>query len=300
LIPFKIIYAISINMDNGLICPEAYSNPQTSYYADADTAIIAPTLVSPITLEAADRTSAAFLTVGGAAEGVYQGAVSIQSGANGVQADTQVAITARSAAAGAIVEIGDNAQASNLLYIAGAQGVAQVYDEKYNQPVSLQPITLSATSPLAQPIVGNVGEIFRCSQAGVAASAVNAIGTNFQVPRTGWYCLQIEMKLQNAVAPAAPDINVPIVAAGGIDIGQTLSWAVIQGSVVEPYGLLETVAQEFAAADILVQGGNVVRQYVSQHLLAAGTTYTFTLKSSSALWNIGSGGVLKAELIAMC
>lgn len=284
---------------NGLMCPEAYANPETPYYADADTAIVAPTLVSPIALEAADRTSTGFMTVGGLAEGAYQGAVSIQSGANGVQPATQVCLTGRSTATGCIVEVGDNAQAVNQLRIAGPSGTSLVNDPVYNPAASLKALTLSATNPLCAPTPGNVGELFRCAQAGVAASAAAAIGTNFQVPATGWYCLQIEMALGNAPAPAAPDINVPIVAAGGIDIGQTLSWAIIQGVVVEPYGLLETVAQEFAAADILVQGGNVVRQYNSQHLLAAGTTYTFTLKSSSALWNIGTNGQLKAELIAM-
>lgn len=290
-------------MDNGLICPEAYSNPVTSYYADADaaTTLVEPTLVSAIGLAASDRSSTGFLTVGTAAEGAYQGAVSIQPGQNAAEpVGNQVGITVRAVANGVSVDIGDNAQTVNELYISGASGSSLVFDQKYNPAVSLKALTLSGTNPLCAPAVGNVGELFRCEQAGVAASAAAAIGTNFQVPTTGWYSLQIEMKLQNAPAPAAPDINVPITAAGGIDIGQTLSWAIVQGVVVEPYGLLETVAQEFAAADILVQGGNVIRQYVSQHLLAAGTTYTFTLKSSSALWNIGSGGQLKAELIAMC
>lgn len=264
------------------------------------------TLVSPVNLKAADSSSEGAIYVDGAAAGGYQGAVNITPGVNASSAFAGDGITVRTTpgsvagTAATTVEVGANAQGPNHLYIAGLSGVGEVYDEVYNQPVALQPITLSATNPLAAPDPNNVGEIFRCIQAGVAASAAAAIGTNFAVPKTGWYCLQLEIALGNAPAPAAPDINVPITAAGGIDIGQTLSFVITKGVVVEPYGAMEYVAQEFAAADILVQGGNVIKQFVSQHLFAAGETYGFTLKSSSALWNIGTNGQIKAELIAMC
>lgn len=298
---------------NGLLAPQAtYGALSESYYLSKDAPIIAPTLVSPITLQSggAEGTLAVpaeiFVPGPDHASPAYAGAVRISPGANVDAPNGAAGVVIRAVegtvagTAATVMEIGTNGESPNQLLIAGADGLSQVYDELYNQPVALQAITLSATNPLAAPDPANVGEIFRCVQAGVAASAVGAIGTNFAVPKTGWYALQLEIALGNAPAPAAPDINVPIAAVGGIDIGQTLSFVITKGVVVEPYGAMEYVAQEFAAADIVVAGGNVIKQFVSQHLFTAGQTYSFTLKSSSALWNIGTNGQIKAELIAMC
>lgn len=289
---------------NGLMGAAAFRKPGVPYYLQdsAEVTLTQPILVAPVTLESFDRQGAATLSVGGEAGGVpgpYTGCINLSPGASsgGPAAD---GLTIRAIADGVSVEVGTNAQDANILSIAGPSGLSQVNDPIYNPAVSLKALTLSATNPLCAPDPANVGELFRCAQAGVAAAAVSAIGTNFQVPVSGWYSLQIEAKLENAAAPAAPNINVPIVAAGGIDIGETLTFAVVKGVVVEPYGVQEMVAQEFAASAILVQGGNVIRQYVSQHLFDAAETYSFTLRSSSALWNIGTNGQIKAELIAMC
>lgn len=293
---------------NGHVLPPAFASPGTPYYvsAGAGSEVPQPVLIAPITLQANPEEGAldvpAAIQVPGAdsADPVFVGGVNIVAGGNAASEDGAAGVIIYAAAGGAtVMEVGDTS-AGNKILINGASGLGQVYDEVYNQPVSLQPISLSATNPLAAPDLANVGEIFRCTQAGVAASAAAAIGTNFVVPKSGWYSLQIEIALGNAPAPAAPDINVPIVSAGGIDIGQTLSFAIAKGVVVEPYGAMEYVAQEFAAADILVAGGNVIKQFVSQHLFDETQTYTFTLKSSSALWNIGTNGQIKAELIAMC
>jgi hypothetical protein len=292
---------------NGLMGAAAFRKPGVPYYLQdgAGAVLRQPTLVSEIDLESADGSSSAQLSVVGlegspAALSVYSGSIGLRPGTSSLGA-APAGVNIRSLANGVAVEVGtDGAGIVNTLGVAGADGVSQVYDELYNPAVSLKALTLSSTNPLCAPVVGNVGELFRCAQAGVAASAVAAIGTNFQVPVSGWYSLQIEAKLENAAAPAAPDINVPITAVGTIDIGETLTFAVLDGVVVEPYGAQELASSEFAVASILVQGGNVIRQYVSQHLFEAGTTYTFTLRSSSALWNIGTNGQLKAELIAMC
>ena len=292
---------------NGLIAPPAYKNPEVPYYLvdDAGTVINQPTLVSAIDIESTDRTASAQLSVVGL-EGsppaltVYSGSIGLRPGTSSLGA-APAGVNIRSLANGVAVEVGtDGVGIVNTLGVAGADGVAQVYDELYNPAVSLKALTLSSTNPLCAPVVGNVGELFRCSQAGVLASATAGVGTNFQVPVSGWYSLQIEINLGNAPAPAAPDINVPITPVGTIDIGETLTFVVAQGVVVQPYGAHECVSSEFLASAITQQGGNVIRQYVSQHLFAAGTTYTFTLRSSSALWNIGTNGQIKAELIAMC
>lgn len=283
---------------NGLLAPQAtHGNPEISYYARAD----APVIVEPLFIEAKDKTTTAALYVDGAASGAYQGAINIVPGGNGVSAIPAAGITIRTGAAqSTIAEVGTNTIANNLLLIAGTSGTGQVYDEVYNQPVALQPITLSATNPLCAPTVGNVGEIFRCSQAGVAASAVSAIGTNFQVPKTGWYALQMEVKLGNAPAPAPTTINVPITVSAGVNLGELLSFAIAQGVVNEPYGLMEVSSNEMCVSEVLTQNSIVVRNYASLHLFTAGTTYTFSLRATSALWNIGDAGQIKAELIAMC
>lgn len=287
---------------NGLISEQASSRPGLPYYVSKDEPLLNPSLISPVQLLSADLEAQAEIVCRGLNAGVpspYTGAIKLLPGASSVGAAAE-GLTVRSVGGGTQVEVGTDGETPNVLAIAGASGLSQVYDEIYNQPVALQPITLSATNPLCAPIPANVGEIFRCTQAGVAASAAAAIGTNFQVPKSGWYALQIEMSLGNAPAPAAPDINVPIVAIGGIDLGETLTWAITDGVVVEPYAVQEFVSQEFAASAIVQQGGNVIKEHVSMHLFQAGTTYTFSLRSSSALWNIGTNGRLKAELIAMC
>jgi hypothetical protein len=291
---------------NGLLAPQAtHGNPEVSYYARANGGrLVAPTLVSPIELVSADGNASADMTVQGFEGGVvsvYTGSIDLRPGTSSVGA-APAGVNIRSIANGVAVEVGtDGAGIVNTLGVAGADGVAQVYDELYNQPVALRDITLSATNPLCAPDPANVGEIFRCSQAAVAAAAVGAVGTNFAVPKTGWYALQTEVKLGNAPAPAPTTINVPItVAPGGVNLGEVLSFAIADGVVVEPYGLMEVSSNEMAVSEVLVANSIVVRTYTSMHLFEEGTTYTFTLRASSAVWNIGEAGQIKAELIAMC
>jgi len=184
---------------NGLMCPEAFSNPQTPYYVDADggaAVIVAPTLVSPIALAAADRTSTGYMTVGGLAAGGYQGAVSIQAGTNAVQAANQVCLTGRSTATGCIVEVGDNAQASNLLLIAGAQGTAQVYDEKYNQPINT---TAVASSTGSLPAAGG-------------------FGFSYTPDKTGAYMLQVNINIRNADSIPVDGFIEWIMSAAGSEV----------------------------------------------------------------------------------
>jgi hypothetical protein len=288
-------------MSEGLICAPAFQNATTALYLKKGDEIVSPVLVEPVVIKAQDQTTAATLFVDGAGAGAYQGAINIVPGTNGTAVAAGAGITVRTAAGpSTIVEVGTNAQANNLLYIAGASGVSQVNDPVYNPAVALKAITMVASNPLCAPAAGNTGEIFRCAQAGVAAAATAAVGNTFTVPKSGWYSMQMEVKLENAAAPAAPSINVPITPVGTIDIGETLTFAFVQGVVLEPYGAMECVSSEFLASAITQQGGNVIRQYVSQHLFQAGSTYSFSLRSTSAAWNIGENGQIKVELIAMC
>lgn len=297
---------------NGLALPQAYAAPNKPFYLDAAEQIVEPTLVSPITLQgnAAEGALAvpAEINVPGAAHATpaYVGAIKLQPGGNVASPDGAAGVVIRAADVGGagepstVMEVGTDGEGPNQVLIAGALGLSEVYNPFYNPAVSLKEISLSATNPLCEPDPANTGEIFRCAQAGVAAAAIAAIGTNFAVPESGWYALQIEVELGNAPAPAAPTINVPItVAPGGVNLGENLSFAIAQGVVIEPYGLMEVVSNEFAVSEILVQNSIVVRTYTSMHYFDTDNTYTFTLRASSPVWNIGAAGQIKAELIAM-
>jgi hypothetical protein len=287
-------------MDNGLIAPEAYANPQTPYYIDdaAGTVIDEPTLVSTIALRSADSTSTGFLTVGGAAAGLYQGAVSIQAGDNGVAPGNQVCLTGRGAATGCIVEVGDNAQASNLLLIAGALGTAQVYDEKYNQPVSLQPITKQQTEPAIAP--ANPEEVLRCGQAGIAA-AIATPGSQanfFQVPRTGAYMVQTEIAVGNAGVPNT--VVIPSTLVAGVPIWESISLSFrIQAGASVPYASFEVLGGDYYGDQAFASNSFITKTFTSVAILTAGVQYVVTLNAGAG-WNIGDGGQIKCELVAMC
>lgn len=284
---------------NGLICCPAFANVDTPLYLARDVPIVAPTLVAPVAIASSNLGTTAYIGVQGSSASEYQGAISFTTGENTNQsAPARDALTLVSETNGTLAYVGADDTNANTLAVNGSAGLSRVFDEVYNPAVSLKAITLSSTNPLCVPAPGNVGEIFRCSQAGVLASATAAIGTAFEVPKTGWYALQIEVKLANGLVP---DINVPItVAPGGVNLGEQLSFNIVQGVVVEPYGLMEITSNEFAVSEVLSANSLIVRVYSSLHLLDSTETYTFNLRSSSAVWNIGSGGQLKAELIAMC
>lgn len=299
---------------NGLLPPAlTHSAVTNSYYLTKDAPVIdeptliAPTLISPVALLSADSAASASMTVTGLSGGApapYTGAVTINTGGSSA-GPSAVAITSRAGANGAIVEIGANAQASNLLLIAGASGTGQVYDEVYNQPVALQAITMVSQTPLCVRDPANTSEIFRCAQAAVAAADAGAGQTNrFTVPKSGFYALQMEVNLFNAPAPAAPTVNVPAVVAGGIDVYGALGFTLSNGVVVIPYGSHEMVGGELFSSDCLLANSGVNKIHCGMYLLAAGTTYSFTMAANrpagSTAWNIGDAGAIKAELIAMC
>jgi hypothetical protein len=284
---------------------QTMSNVKDERFLKVGVPIVSPTLVSPIALQSADAASVGFLTVGTAAEGAYEGAISIQPGPNtAAPTGNQVGITVRATADGVAVDIGDNAQPVNELFISGPDGSSQVYDEKYNQPVALQNITLTNVSPTNVVDTANPGEIFRCDQAGVLASATSAIGCRIQVPRTGFYMVAAEVKLGNAPAPAATSIVVPInVATGGFNIGESLTMSFVgpnPATTITPYSLMDINSLDFSQLQILTQNDGPVRQYTWMQKFDSTETYTFLFKAGSALWNIGPAGQIKVELIAMC
>lgn len=296
-----------MSSDNGLIGSSAYRKPGVPYYLEdgGEAVLRQPTLVAPITLESFDEQAQASLSVSGFEAGApypYTGAVRISPGGSSL-GPTSDGITVRSVAGGAQVEIGTDSQTVNNLMIAGAQGLSRVYDETYNQPVSLQGLTITNVSATNVYDVNNPGEFFRCTQAGVAASVAAAIGCTVRVPRTGWYMVAAEFALQNGPAPAPTTVNVPIDNASGYNIGETLTmgfYGPTPAVTATPYSIMDIGALDFSQSQILTAGDGPVRQYTWMQLFDSTQTYRFLFKASSPNWNIGAVGQIKAELIAMC
>lgn len=297
------------------------SNVQSERFLRVGAPIDAPTLVDPVFIQGNPAEGGlavpAEIRVPGTTHGdpAYVGAMKLLPGGNVAAPEGANGIVIR-AAAGAlpdsvatVVEIGTDAEGPNQLLIAGDDGLGQVYDEKYNQPVALRNVTLSNISPTNTVDTANPGEIFRCIQAGVAQSAIAAIGCNFQVPKTGFYAVAIEVRLGNAPAPASQSIVLPIGVSGGpvpsvgTNIGGALTFAFTgpdPATTNTPYGVTEVNAVELSQTDAYTVGGLVIKQIMYMQLFDSTELYTFTLKSDNALWNIGTQGQIKAELIAMC
>jgi len=144
---------------NGLMCPEAYANPETPYYLDdaAETVIQEPVLVAPITIRSNDLQANAILSCRGFTGGVpapYTGAIKLIPGSSSVGTAAE-GLTVRSVGGGTQVEVGTDGETPNVLAIAGASGLGQVYDQKYNQVIKGTQVA-GSTSALPVP-AGPIG-----------------------------------------------------------------------------------------------------------------------------------------------
>jgi hypothetical protein len=275
------------------------------YYAKADAPVIAqPTLIAPITLESADGEGTALMTVSGFEAGAayeYTGAISLRPGASSLGPASD-GITMRSVAGGVSVEVGTDSQTVNTLSIAGPSGLAQVYDEVYKQPVALRDITIVGTDPDTAPQAGNVAEIFRCAQAAVQQAGAGTPQFNrIQVPRTGAYMLQTQVLMGNDQGEPNT-VVLPSTLVGGVPVWNSLELSMSEfGTVLlVPYSLVEVTGGDFQAIDTFASGSFTTRTFSQIVFLDATKVYAIVLAANSPLWNIGSGGQIKTELIAMC
>jgi hypothetical protein len=289
---------------NGLIAPPAFKNPEVPYYLTDNVPVIPqPTLVAPITLQSEDGEGTALMTVSGFEDGAayeYTGAISLRPGASSLGPASD-GLTMRSVADGVSVEIGTDSQTVNTLSIAGPSGLAQVYDEVYKQPVALRDITIVGTNPVCAPTGG--AEVFRGAQAAVAAAAPGVPPTVFnriQVPRSGAYMLQTEIRMGNGAG--ANTVVLPSEVVGGVPIWYGLQVGMTEfGTViVVPYSNFEVIGGDFQAVQTFETNGLTIRTYSVVVVLDATKVYTVGLVSGNAAWNIGSAGQIKIELIAMC
>lgn len=147
---------------NGHVLPAAFASPGTPYYAQASGGVIAqptvlqPTLVAPITLQGQSDEGGlqvpAKIDVRGDehTSPIYVGAVAIRPGGNDAAPTGSNGIVIRAIdgtpGVGTAVEIGTEEEGPNHLYIEGADGQAEVYDEIYNQVIKTDPVDSYAGS----------------------------------------------------------------------------------------------------------------------------------------------------------
>lgn len=265
-----------MSSDNGLLRPAAYRTPSSPYYlTDSAPVLKQPTLVSPIALQNPATTSTGYITVGTAAEGLYEGAVSIQPGQNALQPiGNQVGITVRATTLGVNVEIGDDAQDANLLYIAGPDGVGQVYDEKYNLPIKT---TAVASSTGSLPTAGGLGFVYTPD-------------------KTGAYMIQVNINIRNADSIPLDGFIEWVMSAAGAEV-QYASSTVNSNQLIKVVGMDEING---------VPGGIAEPtdfSFSNLCFLTAGVATTFTITTAR---NSTVGGLswaiqnYDARLIQMC
>lgn len=175
--------------------------PSAAYYLrKGDPLAPGTVLTNPVPIRATDGSSTATIYVNSLSPNpVYQGAINIEPGANaGVPGGVGDGITIRTTPGTAgqgggvatTVEIGANAQGPNRLYIAGLQGVGEVYDEVYNTPIKQTAIVNEQTTLNS------------------AAPATATRQFTFEAPKTGAYMLQIDINFFNV--DTTPVISVPV------------------------------------------------------------------------------------------
>jgi len=286
---------------NGLLAsPSTHANVETPYYATATY----PVFTEPLVIKSQDATTQSVVFVDGLAAGAYQGAINIVPGVNATAASAGAGITVRTVAGtgagnpATTVEIGTNTQGGNNLLIAGLSGTGRVYDEVYNQPVSLQPISKQQTEPAIVP--ANPEEVLRGGQAAIAAAIANpgSQANFFQVPRTGAYMIQTEIAVGNA--GVANTVVIPSTLVGGVPIWESISLSFrIQGGSPIPYASFEVLGGDFYGDEAFASSSIIQKTFTSVALLTAGVQYVITLNAGAG-WNIGDGGQIKTELVAMC
>lgn len=261
--------------------------------------LAAPVVIQP---EAPATSGNAAIYVPGDTASPLGGSITLVPGSRTGAPAPDGGLTINAQPTGVQVYVGANAQATNLLQIAGASGLSQVYDQTYNQPVALRAITMVNQNVSITRDPANTSEILRCVQAGVATIDAGGVGVfnTFTVPRTGFYSMQASYSVQNENSPAATTINIPI---SGVEYG-SLAINLVQGGTVVPYSSYEVVGTQFISQDITLQGGGVNVNSINMVRLTAATNYAVYLNvrrpAGSTAWNIGASGTIKVELVAMC
>lgn len=259
------------------------------------------TLVSQVNVKpASGAAGSTTLLVDGNAASVYGGGISINPGANAAAPAGAVGLNIHATATGVDVEVGtDGAGIVNHLSVAGSAGLGEVYDEVYNQPVALRPMTMVQTNPVIAP--ANAEEVLRGAQAAVAAAIATpgSVFNIFSVPRSGAYMVQTEIAMGNATP--VNTVVIPSTLVGGVPIWKSISLGFqVQGTVNPvPYASFEIIGGDFYGDQAFAANSLITKTFTSLAILQAGVNYAVILNAETG-WNIGDAGQIKTELIAMC
>jgi hypothetical protein len=215
----------------------------------------------------------------------YGGSISLNPSSNS-GASAQVGVNIKSAAAGCEVEVGTNgAGIVNTLSIAGVDGLSQVYDGTYNQPVALPVITFPdppAGNPAHPPEEGNTGEVFRTTAfTGVSQQNV------FTVAKAAWYGVQTEVRVGGTGAVLPIVAGVPAAIQAGISSYEPLATVPYQKNWISAVDLLTTDDTSNFTAKV----------FTTFAYLVPDVEYAYSIVSTDTTWNLGVNGQIKAELI---
>lgn len=222
-------------MDNGLVCPEAFSNPQTPYYIDqqAENVIVEPILVSPVVLRSEDLTSQARIECRGGdptpgpvivpVPGPFTGAIKLLPGASSVGAAAE-GMTIRSLGGGTQVLVGTDSQSPNSIVIAGPDGLGQVYDVVYNPVIKLT------------------------SVAAASGALPDTTGFTFTPERTGAYMLQVNINVRNTDSIPLVGFIEWVLSAAGEEV-QFVSNTVNSNELIKVLNMNEINGQPGAIAE---------------------------------------------------
>ena len=284
----------------GLIpAQQTMSNVKTNRFLEVGEPIVAPDLISPIAMSS--QATTAYINIQGDEGDAYNGGISFTTGANvNLDAPARDAMTLYSGIDGTQAYIGSNVPAGveNILSINGEDGLGRVYDEIYNQPTTLETITILASNPNLTPTGG--AEILRATQTAVAVSSTVSQFNRFQVPKTGAYMFQTEIRMGNT--GATNSVVLPSTLLSGVPIWNGIALQLQEFGTVNPtpYGSVEIIGGDYQAIDTFASTSITSKVFGSVVFLDSTKVYAIVLSSNSALWNIGTAGQIKSELIAMC
>jgi hypothetical protein len=186
-------------------------------------------LVAPVNIKSEDSLTTATISVDDNSVPSYLGAIGLNSGSNASGPSLNVLTGRTTAATQMNLEIGNNLQ-TNVLQIAGLQGLSQVNDPIYNPVMPTQLVNL--IGPNVSPNYPN-GWLLNDPSGQVVTSFQGGPAQSFNVPKSGLYMLQATILMAPATTSTGGtdaggfslqitvnNANSPFPSVGGVVIGQ--------------------------------------------------------------------------------
>jgi hypothetical protein len=110
--------------------------------------------------------------------------------------------------------------------------------------------------------------------------------------------VQTEIAVGNAGVPNT--VVIPSTLVAGVPIWKSISLSFgVQGGPPVPYASFEVLGGDFFGDQAFASQSFITKTFTSVAILTAGVQYVVTLNCEPG-WNIGDGGQIKTELVAMC